>query len=376
MVGSLTDYIRQLVSEGYNETAIKQYMTKYGYNLTDINNALATITNEKQQLIHHHHMKAPLIIASISLIVVIAALGGFFFIYAAPAQLLDLETTSRITEISPGEVFEFEVELISTGSKKRYDVFLEHQLKRKGKTILTQEQTVAVETRASKSTDIKLPEDLSPGTYQLVTKATYNKKFAITSLSFKVKKAPKCPDSCDDNEPCTEDICGEETDYKCEHNVLTPCCGNMQCEEGETPESCDQDCKQEETTEEQTTVETTEEIDFTEQRYEQFQKEREEQLKRKQQLEEVVGLARTSLFQALEKCETFESANDKDSCFFNIAIGSKADRVCPNIQDQYKRDRCFMKIAMETGDFSNCDKIEHKLFKRNCNALKGVVGFG
>ena len=51
-----------------------------------------------------------------------------------------------------------------------------------------------------------------------------------------------CPDSCDDFNECTEDFCSEETDFKCVHKPIDNCCGNNKCEQGETYESCADDC--------------------------------------------------------------------------------------------------------------------------------------
>lgn len=82
---------------------------------------------------------------------------------------------------------------------------------------------------------------------------------------------PHCPSSCDDGNPCTEDICGLDTSFSCQHisqegpqpnceGTLTgclqstcsagrctsepkvPCCGNGKCEQGETCSSCAADC--------------------------------------------------------------------------------------------------------------------------------------
>lgn len=51
-----------------------------------------------------------------------------------------------------------------------------------------------------------------------------------------------CPD-CDDNDPCTHD----SYDYSgyCDHQSFSPCCGNMECEEGEDEDSCPDDCLEE-----------------------------------------------------------------------------------------------------------------------------------
>ena len=83
---------------------------------------------------------------------------------------------------------------------------------------------------------------------------------------------PKCPASCDDNNPCTQDICSKETAYQCKHVNIdgpqlgcsgpgqsckektcsagqcteqekTPCCGNGKSEIGETCSTCPEDVK-------------------------------------------------------------------------------------------------------------------------------------
>jgi len=53
----------------------------------------------------------------------------------------------------------------------------------------------------------------------------------------------KCPESCDDNDPCTVDSCSEKTGFFCVHEATTEsCCGNFQCDEGENECTCAEDC--------------------------------------------------------------------------------------------------------------------------------------
>jgi hypothetical protein len=50
---------------------------------------------------------------------------------------------------------------------------------------------------------------------------------------------PKCPETCNDDNPCTIDLCSSETGYKCMNTVKLNCDGNSICEIGEYGKSAD-----------------------------------------------------------------------------------------------------------------------------------------
>ena len=50
---------------------------------------------------------------------------------------------------------------------------------------------------------------------------------------------PKCPDSCNDENHCTNDYCSASTKYKCVNQPIVPCDGNKICELGEFDISSD-----------------------------------------------------------------------------------------------------------------------------------------
>lgn len=54
--------------------------------------------------------------------------------------------------------------------------------------------------------------------------------------------SPRCPESCDDGNPCTQNTCSKETNYKCQAKFIPNCCGNTTCETEENYESCSTDC--------------------------------------------------------------------------------------------------------------------------------------
>ncbi|RLJ08805.1 MAG: hypothetical protein DRP13_01955 [Candidatus Aenigmatarchaeota archaeon] len=57
---------------------------------------------------------------------------------------------------------------------------------------------------------------------------------ANTSFQNKTKPEPKCPESCDDKNPCTKDVCSEKTRYLCQHYIIKPCCANQTCNQTKT----------------------------------------------------------------------------------------------------------------------------------------------
>ena len=56
-----------------------------------------------------------------------------------------------------------------------------------------------------------------------------------------------CPSSCNDKNPCTNDFCSEQTNFRCMHDEIIPCCGNKICEDGENFLICN-DCPKAKTT--------------------------------------------------------------------------------------------------------------------------------
>ncbi len=55
--------------------------------------------------------------------------------------------------------------------------------------------------------------------------------------------SPDCP-VCNDNDPCTQDYYDYDLKY-CVYDATLPCCGNLECEEGEDENNCPNDCLEE-----------------------------------------------------------------------------------------------------------------------------------
>lgn len=87
----------------------------------------------------------------------------------------------------PGKKLLAETTLINLGALKKADVLVRYQIVDvNGKSILSQDETVAVETKASLIKEILIPENTAGGKYVLYAQAIYEDKTASSTAEFKV----------------------------------------------------------------------------------------------------------------------------------------------------------------------------------------------
>ncbi|MBD3248750.1 hypothetical protein GF336_01775, partial [Candidatus Woesearchaeota archaeon] len=246
----LVDYVRQQINAGYDVNSIKMALLRYGYDASSVDAAVRKAAGKGFPWAIAAGVIGILLVAVIISLIVIN-IGP-----SAPEQLLDLEISMISENINPGDTIEFNVQSISMGAAKRYDIKLLHEIKdSSGRKITSKEEDVGIETRVSKVSRIKIPGSANAGRYSLRTTAFYDSKSASSQIQFDIAEeepepapgpAPEpeeeCPASCDDGDKCTEDHCSEETGYGCEHDPIIPCCGNNICEEEESYETCSIDC--------------------------------------------------------------------------------------------------------------------------------------
>jgi len=220
---NLKDYIQEQLKAGYEINTVRHYLQKYGYSVKAIETAIQSLYAPPKP----KHPPWKIIIPSVSILIAIIAISFFALkppVQERPAKLLDLEL-EKVTDIaSIGEEFEFKVNLFNFGVIPRFDVFLEHQLLDEQENIIQEtKETIAVETRVSKITTINLPEDLTPGLYSIKTIARYEGLLATAQIPFQAEVFKECPESCDDEDRCTEDLCGKRTNFECYHVQIPDC---------------------------------------------------------------------------------------------------------------------------------------------------------
>ncbi len=388
---SLIDYVRNLVQRGYNISAIRDVLLKYGYTNREIDEAV----NEgfKPTVRHEIHLSHT---TALVVIFVFASLLGIASIYyygssRVPTKLLDLNLEPITTTAEPGQSITFIKELSNLGSSKRYDVVIKQEIisKTTNKAITQKTETRAIETFGSTQTKILVPDDAKAGDYILRVIVEYDDKKAVATLPIKIvtfAKKETCFDGiknqdedgidcggickqceeqiaeCNDNNPCTDDALENE---ECINNPIAPCCGNNICEEQE--ESCIADCKKAE--------------------YPAFSS---------GTLDEIKELAKVNPSKALQQCNSLEvpeqkdecianigevqrnknycaqiiNARTKDLCFLNIAKIINDNSLCEEVSIDSRKDSCYMTFVLDNKDYSVCDKITNKHLRQSCESLK------
>lgn len=401
---TLVSYLREHLQSGYDINTLRNHLLNQGYDINAVNAAVDEIYSPTVK--HEVHLSKGLFIAVGSVFAAVILIIGIFFLYSGgPKQLLDLSVDIVEASVKPGEELEFGIEISSLGSAKRYDVFLRYDIVMNKRIITSKEETIAVETKASKSNSIKIPDDASVGKYTLKVTAKYNNEIATASESFRVYEESveescfdgiknqdeekvdcggscnpcveekKCPSSCDDSDECTKDYCSSETWFECVNDAIDPCCGNNICEEGEK-ESCKADCPD-------VTVDEFSGLTIWE------------------KLEKIKEISATDPEKAGEYCNEIENIVHKDKCFLNIAETTKSEAACDFISDtrtkddcysvvaiasnnyelctkvnaESRRDSCYMDFVMD-GNYDICDRLINQYLMQSCNALKGIEDVG
>jgi len=114
------------------------------------------------------------VLASLVLITLIAGYG--FQVLAVEPETWEVKTSGEglISKLAPGEILPISVKLINFGGGRRVDVTINYQiLDSNNVVVLTESETVAVETTASFVKNIQIPYNLSPGRYTAFSNIIY-----------------------------------------------------------------------------------------------------------------------------------------------------------------------------------------------------------
>ncbi|TSC77727.1 MAG: hypothetical protein G01um101429_995 [Parcubacteria group bacterium Gr01-1014_29] len=139
-----------------------------------------------------HFTKSLCLKRSYFLVAILTIVFGFSAVMVM-AQESEVRTSSGnlVTRVAPGELLPVSVKLVNFGGGKRVDVTIDYViLNEKGGIVLTEKETVAVETTAGFIKIIQIPRDVPPGKYTAEARITYQgqKVPAVANYQFTVER--------------------------------------------------------------------------------------------------------------------------------------------------------------------------------------------
>ena len=381
---SLASFIKEQIREGHDLNSVRKYLVSYGYNSKDVEDTVSSLYKGNKPI-----NKVVIIIGIVMLIIIIVSAS--FLIFKPKKKVvkedeLSINLELKDKEVAAGEVLKFNLD-VSSITTKNYVLKTEYRVLYKTSALTKDSKDIEFSKRSLTQESIKLPDKIKPGDYILEVKVFYEGKVESVKKPFSVKGesgveesepviAEECPASCDDGNECTEDSCGENTGFECVNKVIKPCCGNSNCEKGETEVNCEDDCKEE----------VTEEVQI-----EDF-----EGLTIWEKIEEIKKLSVVDLEKAEDFCNGITQESYKDQCFVNMAEGTKDVKYCELVEEDRTVDNCFSTVAeltkdksickdvseirrdycympfMMDGDYEVCAELKNKYLKQSCDTLSKV----
>jgi hypothetical protein len=107
-------------------------------------------------------------------------------------KLLDLKIETITKEVVPGEKLKYQVTIYNLGLTKKVDVFMNYTVKRveTDEVIVSEQETLAVETSSSFVRSIPIFENVEPGLYTIMAVGWYENKTASSIAAFSVVRPP------------------------------------------------------------------------------------------------------------------------------------------------------------------------------------------
>ena len=359
----LINYVKKELAAGYKPEAVRTYLINYGYNVADVDAAISAAAAKPAAA-----RKIPIlpIVGGIVGVLFIVMIVMIFFtgkkeaaevITVARVGKLDLKISMLSNNVRQGTDIQFTVVLNSLDGKS-HDVGLIYEVADSdGNVINRKEDFISVAKSSYEQRTIDIPPNARPGRYSLVAKGSFEGESVENRIVFGVLSAGaepkeivelaevKCPASCNDNNPCTDDKCSAATNYQCVSFAISPCCGNLKCEDYEAYENCPTDCAPSLPAGAAVTITLTE-ITQT-----------------------ARNLAATDLSGADSYCKGLPDVNQRDSCFYTVSQTAEQSRFCDPIFSELKRDNCYSEYAL-AGDFSVCDDMTNIYMQESCYELE------
>jgi hypothetical protein len=347
---SLKGYVQKLKKGGYDEPTIRAHLFSQGYSLQQINEAFAARNLVGKKTIFFIFGLAALLVALILA----------YFLLSSPSKSISFRMQPVAVEISQGQSVLFDDLITNTGKQSGFTVSLKHDVYNQNSILITSTQdTIIANGAQTKRQEVLLPADIVAGRYFVKATAAFNGKQESAAFSFKLitgravqpaipstpatpetSAAETCEANCNDNDLCTQDSCVGKS---CVHEEITPCCGNLVCENIETTVSCPRDCK------ELPRGKTSSEL-----------------------ADEAKSVAASNPDRASLLCSSIPQESIADACFSSVAEESSNSAFCARVKNSETKSNCYVSYALKTNDFSVCSSVEDVYLKRTCFNLKNL----
>ena len=185
----LINYIHEQSNKGYDINTIKNHLIKHGHQSHEVDAALNQIYSQEVKHVIHFSPLTLISIAGIFIGLVVAVFIFLNFSSSEPEQLLDLDIDTAKTTVKAGENIVIITDISNIGSATRFDVSIKYEIinQQTNKFYTLKEETIGVETRSSKQTNVIIPLGAEPGNYLLRAIALYNGKRAVATLSMRIE---------------------------------------------------------------------------------------------------------------------------------------------------------------------------------------------
>ncbi len=352
---SLIEYIQRLLQQGYDAGTIRTTLLNAGYSSYDVDSALRLAGAS----VHKPVNTRLLVIVFLVLLVLSAGVLVVLKVVQPEPVVLSFSVNLFSTEVSAGQNVVVNID-IKNPSGRKTDGLIDFVVKGSAGRIASITSGFSLAAQTSVPASIPLPASAGPGAYTIEVTVSYGGKTSSQSVSFEVvEKAAEaalpsealkeeaveearelqktCPSGCNDLNFCTNDACVEG---ECVNSPITPCCGNNQCEAGESASTCALDCSERPI--------STDEI-----------------------IASAKDMAVSNLPKAIDACNSMAQRALIDGCLSSVAEASGNKEPCAQVVDSDIRDGCYIPFAYKN-DFSVCEQITNKYMKNSCLSLAEI----